>query len=358
MTLEIGSEFWLNETDISYENKNHNWFHLNINHILTSSGRSAISVFLDNIGTHINNKVALLPSYICSSVIDPFLQKGYECLFYDISLNLEPDINSINSYDFNRIGVFLHLGYYGFNTNKIIEPIIQKLNDTKTIVVEDITHTMFSNYDSLSKSKYCVASLRKWLPLPSGGVFISTSPIIEKKYKEHSVYSQIRQEALLIKGKYIISSDYDLKNEYLKLFRNADAILRDDNNCYLIDNVSNNILNNMDIPYLVNKRRSNFNTLLKQIEFNEIIQPVFNSLYEDTCPLFFPVYIKSGRNELRNKLIKKNIYCPIHWPIPQIINTNNYPHSEIIYNHILSIPCDQRYDRMDMEFIAKSILEL
>ena len=71
-------------------------------------------------------------------------------------------------------------------------------------------------------------------------------------------------------------------------------------------------------------------------------------------PLFIPVFINPNRrNDLRRFLIQKNIFCPIHWPLSALHKISEK--SKELYQGELSIICDQRYDRDDMERIAKEI---
>lgn len=51
--------------------------------------------------------------------------------------------------------------------------------------------------------------------------------------------------------------------------------------------------------------------------------------------------------------MSNNIYCPIHWPIPERIMLNN--ETRQVYEEELSLICDQRYGNNDMLRIAKVI---
>ena len=98
--------------------------------------------------------------------------------------------------------------------------------------------------------------------------------------------------------------------------------------------------------------------LLRNIKKSDFLQPLFPSINDDVCPLFFPIVIKEDRNKIKKKLIEEEIYCPIHWPIPVQINMNLFENSRKLYNTELSIPCDQRYDISDMDKIINIINQL
>ena len=75
-----------------------------------------------------------------------------------------------------------------------------------------------------------------------------------------------------------------------------------------------------------------------------------------TAPLYFPIYAKD-REDLQKFLAQRCIYAPLLWPIgeenePHLSETEHY-----IYEHILALPMDQRYDRSDMKRIANVLMQ-
>ena len=69
-----------------------------------------------------------------------------------------------------------------------------------------------------------------------------------------------------------------------------------------------------------------------------------------SAPLYFTIYVQN-RAELQRDLIAAHIYAPVIWPLvveDVLINDT----IKYIYDHILAIPVDQRYDEMDMEKIV------
>ena len=75
---------------------------------------------------------------------------------------------------------------------------------------------------------------------------------------------------------------------------------------------------------------------------------------ENDCPLFVPILVEN-RNELRKYLISKNIYCPVHWPISSLHKLSD--EERYIYDHEISLVCDQRYNLEDMDYICECIKE-
>jgi len=163
-----------------------------------------------------------------------------------------------------------------------------------------------------------------------------------------------RLKAMILKSQYINNIREINKNLILNLFRESEDILDNYYDSSEIDDISLEILNTIDIDFIINKRKKNYLYLLNHMENLENIEVIFKELKDEICPFFFPIYVKNDRDKLREKLIKENIYCPIHWEKPLILN-NKEMQSNYIYDHILSIPCDQRYGIDEMKKIVEVI---
>lgn len=346
--MEIGSEFWLD--NIPTENKSNvpGWIEKFGDTVLTSSGRGAISLLLQEAQPKL--KTALLPAYTCNSVILPFIAQGYTCYFYDTNTDLTPDLKSIAA--LGDVGIFLHMGYYGFPTNSGILDVVKRFKTESTIIVEDITHTLFSDYRRFKENDYYIASIRKWMALPSGGFLASPNRVIKSILQHNEVFAGIRKEALLVKSRYISNTEKALKHQYLDLFAKGEAVLDSDIEPYHIDAISKEIISILNVNGLKDRRMTNFKILSEGLKDVKCIEPVFNDLPENVCPFFYPIYINEKRNEVRQKLIEQNIYCPIHWPVPEQIEGKHFRNAANIYNTMLSIPCDQRYEVQDMKRVV------
>jgi dTDP-4-amino-4,6-dideoxygalactose transaminase len=120
-----------------------------------------------------------------------------------------------------------------------------------------------------------------------------------------------------------------------------------------MSNISKTILNAVDFNNIISKRRMNFKYLLSSFENLDKIEILFNNLKEGICPIGFPI-IATKRDALREYLINSNIYCPIHWLLPEGI-PKKFSYLYHLSNNILTIPCDQRYSIEDMEIIVRKV---
>ncbi|WP_203332248.1 DegT/DnrJ/EryC1/StrS family aminotransferase [Planococcus beigongshangi] len=348
MTREIGSEFWLENMPENSICNSPNFLgeYKNIN--LTSSGRGAITLLLQQIKP--KRKSALLPAYICESVIIPFIEMCYECNYYEVDENLIPSIKSIS--EFKDVGVFLHLGYYGFSTNSNLKNVLKSFDENSTIIIEDVTHSLFSDYERSKFNHFYIGSIRKWFGIPSGG-FLASKGTLSSKLDEKPSFSEKRLEALISKKDYIETGNIELKSRALSQFSEAENNLDEDFYPYKIDSLSYEIINTINEEELIRKRRQNYLILYNGLKEIPYLHHPSLPLDENTCPMFFPVLIeKEYRTVVRGKLAEQGIYCPIHWPVPPQINTDIMDTTKSIYDRILSIPCDQRYGEEDMERIV------
>lgn len=350
--MEIGSEFWTDRNDIpEYSNEMPSWLKKFGNVVLTTSGRGALSLLLDQVKPRV--KKALLPSYICDSVISPFETAGYELTYYDVDKYLKPiDIESIKN---SNIGIFLHMGYFGFPTNKILSDTISSLKSNSVIVIEDVTHTLFSDNDTQIDNDFIIGSIRKWFGTPSGGFLASDKIMNYELFDADNEFINLRGSSLHRKFEYIKSRNKSMKSTYLSGFNRAEKILDEDIKPYKIDHTSEMIIKNFDNKQLQSSRKRNYEFLLKQLSDVDRTEVIFNNLGSDITPMFFPIYVKRNRDKLRQNLIDKEIYCPVHWPIPKQLIGRLNSITKNIYESILSIPCDQRYQIEDMRRITNEI---
>jgi len=350
--MEIGSEFWIDDDSlIKDSNDMPRWLSRFGDVVLTISGRSAISLILDQVKPKVKN--VLLPSYICDSVILPFEKAGYELKYYDVDQHLKPiDIESIKS---SNAGIFLHMGYFGFSTNEILSDTISSLKSESVIIIEDATHTLFSKKHKPIESDFIIGSIRKWFGTPSGGFLASDKVMKFELFDSDKEFINLRRSSLHWKFEYMKSGNKSMKSAYLLGFNRAEQLLDEDIKSYKIDQDSETIIKKLDYKHLQSSRKRNYEFLLKQLSGIDGIEVIFNDLGYDIIPMFFPIYVKRNRDKLRYNLVEKEIYCPVHWAIPKQLNGHLNNITKDIYDSILSIPCDQRYQIEDMRRITNAI---
>jgi len=354
---EIGSEFWFDPQNVmragegmsaflteKFPEANHDCF-------FTLSGRSACQLLLQHVRP--KKKSVLLPEYTCETVIMPFAHAGYDIHFYEVEHDLGIEIGKWRSqYQNTQPGIVLLHPYFGFDTIACVREKYEELKSDGTIVIEDITHSLLSRFPNPIWPDYYVASLRKWLGIPDGGVLIDCSkmvPIIPP-LEHDAFFVDTRTEAFTLKNLFMKGGNKVEKENFLSLFAQADRYLKHSFEPKIMSQMSFRIMENTDWDFIYRQRRVNYHFLETNFKyFHHLLYPVFDSLPELTCPLFMPVWIKTNRYELRSHFIRHHIYPPIHWPVSKYITNNGSTHVNDIYHHCLSIPCDQRYRQEDLQ---------
>ena len=351
---EIGSEFWFEKTNGNHNNLDSEYLSFGSEQKFLFSGRTAIWYVLNDILSKKNIKSAYLPNYICDSVVQPFNDLNLEINYYSVKF-----IDGEVKYEIDKdikADVFVSMSYFGFNATNM-DSIIQAFQKSNIIVIEDITHRLFSNPNHSPAADYFIASLRKWMPLISGGLAIKKNGSFANipLHKPPLKMIKQRREAMLLKRNYLLGNHtYNFeKNKFLALYKAANENLEDNYIGYEIDYESIETLKTYDIEKLIKKRKQNADFLLKNILTLSIIEPLINQFdYEQDCPLFVPVVVRDKlKNSLKNALIENGIYLPTHWPIK---DTNDKELISLV-NSELSLVCDQRYDFEEMKDIIKQI---
>lgn len=330
MKKEIGSEFWnipLIENENSFFNDDIKW---------VISGRAALDLIIKDIKKYKNIKTASLPSWCCESMIQPFINNNIEVAFYPVIFKdnkLYYDIDNLRS------DVLLKIDYFGYETTNVLYD---------GLVINDVTHSLFTSNEH--KGDYVFGSLRKWTGIKTGGfVYKNDKKLIDINLKNSETYYELRKEAMEQKSNYI--EDIINNKDYLKIYGQAEEML---DRMYDYDANINDIndAKHLDIGLIKNIRQENAKVILKHFKD----YAMFKSINNDSCPLFVPIIVPNEkRDELRKYLISNNIYCPVHWPISELHKLTD--EERYIYDNELSLICDQRYNREDMEYMCKHIEE-
>ncbi len=304
---------------------------------LVFSGRTAIETVLMEMPTA---RKAMLPSYCCSSMIEPFRNAGIEVEFYPVIYDngLKADLDISDSTD-----ILLWCNYFGFHTP------MPDLPGFKGAIIEDVTQSLFSDHSCDPRSDFLVASLRKWEPIYCGGYCAARDGKLHSAPKSEPPIEFIgkKSSAMSLKSEFLTDADEDKKSKYLSSFSESNHWLEAHYSGLSIDRWSAGYLSTVDMASQRECRRRNAKVLYDGLK--DAVQFLFPEEKMD-CPLFVPILI-SDRDTVKSGLIERKIYCPSHWPCPEGCVSN-------LYDTELSLVCDQRYNEEDMKREAEAVREL
>ncbi|MEJ8767641.1 hypothetical protein WKU33_17600 [Oceanobacillus sp. HCA-5259] len=342
MVYEIGSQFELDKT-IEVKHQNADWLPNLGDTAFTFSGRTAIELALEDISRTRQVESVYMPSYCCASMVDPFIKKGIDVQYYDVSYCKKTGLKYDIKLD-SKCDIFFAMSYFGLEEFKM-EAAIEVFIKREKVIIEDITHRLLCEQPYSAKAHYCIASLRKWFAVPTGGyVTKSNGTILNKPYLNSDDLVKDKIAAMHEKHQYLQGFNNE-KESFLTKFKKFDQEIGYIDYNHQIDSLSLNIIEHLDIDDIKIKRRKNAAVLYKGLAKFKNIKFLFPEPdLNKYCPLFLPVMLSNEkRNELRKELVENKVYCPVHWPQKKSINN--------IWENELSIICDHRYNELDMKYI-------
>lgn len=284
-----------------------------------------------------------IPLYYCYDVINTIKEQTDIIISFYPDYPLQDDLTIINKLPILDGDVLLRINYFGlryFRSNENI-PIP---------IIEDHSHDVRSYWALHSNADWCIASLRKIIPIPEGGMLWSPkgnnlSLFNLKNTKENQQIAKDRWLAMQMKHDYL-NGQMRGKDIFRKLYVKTEMQFESAKPS-LIDNKSREFINRFDIDSWQEVKHHNW-ILLRSLISNklQIIEPENKS-----CNMFSLIVLFESeyrRNIIRKKLIEHSVYPAILWQVP------NDALSEIknFSNHMLSIHCDGRYNENEIRQLA------
>lgn len=352
--MEIGSIFEIDLIDL-FENKNQEFFLPFMEnkkydyHYFFNTGRSAIEYLLKQISSKDENKKILLPSFNCASVIDAVKRANIDYDFYTITEDFQIDIDSINEKLDENVQFIYIIQYFGGYQSQESYDFLKKLQLEQTIIIEDLSHALYTKHEKfIGFGDYVLGSIRKWLPIPDGAFLSSKKEIpkahIENGYNEYTFNYLVAQ---LMKKEYLSNRNLD-KHQFLSLNQKAIKSLFTDYTIRNITELSLNYIHSYDMNYVMERRLKNYYYLNEKTKKISFLKPVI-SLKEGQIPFGYVVFCEK-RDMLLKHLINNNVYCNVHWRLQEEVQKSDRV-CNMISKKILTIPCDQRYGKTEMDYI-------
>jgi dTDP-4-amino-4,6-dideoxygalactose transaminase len=324
-----------------------------------ASGRDALHWIIAALGLDPGSQV-LLPAYLCESVVKPFVASGMRVVFYGITRDLRVDTADLARKLSPETKILLYIHYFGFPLELPSEVIIAA--GTQVITVEDSSHALLSRLDRLPiRGDIEFASYRKLLPIPNGAVASWNAQRLPHLKPVRSRFSVQNLEAIsfrcaggLFKGLWLQSPWVYPKGTFRWLFFRSDTLLDAYPKPAGMSAISRHLLGRIDLERVIQARQQNFRYLLARLGGRDDLRPMYASLPQEVCPLGFPV-LAEDRDGLARHLINHQIYPPVHWALPRVVDRGEFPEAWAVSDRILTIPIDQRYTVEDMARIVSVI---
>lgn len=306
------------------------------------SGRHAIKYVIDTIALEQDITTFWIPEYYCQHVAKWLITNYKNIKTYPVNPLNNNDLIEGDKF-MQPNDVILINNFWGVSQCNF------QCSTKQITVIEDHSHGWLSNACKNSTADFCIASLRKSVPAPLGG--IAWKPNGDKlKNIKLSTLNTFNEIWNTIDGSMAMKTKYEntgfknetLKNDFLKLVYEAENIMHHNFDLAALNNSHENVINNyLKIDYLKFKEK-NFNTLLNALNSSNAFKIVTNNSTPFGLTLHFNDF--SVMSSFKNYLVKNNIYPSLLWPD----NITDY-------GYFLNIHIDYRYSEIEMKHISNII---
>ena len=316
------------------------WKFLDESNLFLANGRSGIYILIDRL----EPANVWMPSYLCSTMLEVVDEKKTNLRLYEVNYNLQ--VSSTEWIDRIQTGdIVVLIDYFGFPLDSNTATLAKKQG---AWVLEDACQALLSEHVG-QYSDFILFSPRKFIGVPDGGIVVSCCDVrfdnIELKPAPMSWWLKVLEAAINRRE----FDRYGGQRRWYQLFRETETSAP--YGYIAMSDVSKKLLLNcFDYSQIAQQRVENYSILLHKLKNIAL----FCSLPKGTVPLGFPVRHQQ-RNRVRESLFQKQIYPPVHWTIDSVV-PEGFQESRRLADNIMTLLCDQRYDKHDMKRMTKIIL--
>ena len=310
-------------------------------HSLWGSGRDAIRGLLEWGRDEFGWQRMLMPSYFCQDVVGSTTRSAHVELYH-----WAPTESRRDPVEPDRSDVVFVPAMFG------VPPAVAVSGDG--VLVEDHSHDLLASHAFASRADYAIASLRKTLPLPDGGVLwspagreIPASPMMTPAHGEAVLQ---RLSAMTLKQLYLAGADVN-KDGYRAVGIEGERRLAA-GPISGISSFSEARLDSLPVDSWREIRAANLGTLRAALAADDRLEWLdvpFSAiaLFED----------HATRESVRQALIASRIYPSVLWPLDQpAVSWIPAEHVELS-RRMLSIHVDHRYSAEDMLHVSGALRE-
>ncbi len=350
---DIGSIFPLYDPDLEKMNSS-TAFQVKDNIILYSLCREALLEIAESFPE--KERKVLLPAYTCDTVINPFKQASWDCVYFPVDKHLRINVAQVRAlYEKTPVSLMVVHPYFGMDLDNTEQSLLKELHEDGCKIVVDLTQCLFSN-QVLDFVDYYVGSYRKWYEVPDGGYLRSNNAIrsFVQPMEENEAFVSLQADSMYLRGLYFETGNEMVKSISRRLNKMAVEMTDNDIRVHAMAASSLALMKEVDMDRCQQQRKENYHYLFHHLDEIEELEFVCIELKEvTTAPLYYTFYVHD-RQALQASLAAEHIYAPVIWPLPmdEVLIDDTI---RTIYGTILAIPIDQRYDLNDMKKIVETI---
>lgn len=324
--------------------------------LLFGSGRDAFRSLIC-FGQHNRGwKRLWIPSYFCQEVASALMTTMIDLCVYAEAPGDE--LQYYSGIGIRQNDVFLKINLFGIG--KI--PDYSQLRLQGIEVIEDHTHDIGSDWAWKSSADWCVASLRKVLPVPDGGVIWSPVncelPQGIPATDQRKTASLSKMAGMVLKSQYLSGHNIE-KDVFRRLLLEGEDHIADGEISGMTE-WTRNLIKTFPVDEWRQRKLTNYKVLCEKLRGIPLLKVLNGSTSSNCCPFSAILLFDSQKQKdyVRTGLIDANIYPAVLWSLDEP-EVKGIPDEHIkLSRRMLSIHCDMRYDEKDMQNVANVIRKL
>lgn len=320
---------------------------------LYGSGRDALRALLAWGRAMHGPRQLWIPSYYCQDVVASLLIAGVDGAVYRDG---PTEVAGEAAVEASSGDVVLRVNYFGLRG---VPPVGASAMKDGVEIIEDHTHDPWSEWAWQSEADWCIASLRKTLPIPDGGVLWSPRghmlPPSAPVTPERVGASAEKLTAMVLKNFYL-SGRTVAKESFRRLAVAGESriALGDVSGMTLW---TKNLLSTLPINAWRKTRTTNHRVVTDAFERLDWLSVLPREPGREVCPFSAVLVFKSEAlcGFVRRRLIEAQVYPAILWPLNEPILDGVPEDHRGLSRRSLSIACDMRYNEPEMVRVASLI---
>jgi dTDP-4-amino-4,6-dideoxygalactose transaminase len=330
-----------------------------------TSGRTGLKLIARGLKTS-QSATALLPSYLCESMVQPFLEEDVDVHFYDVDIDLTIDSEDLlRRADSIHPTMVLFVNYFGFPVSDRESETLNRIKEQSWLIEDCAQGSLVEQEEPIvgEIGHFVLTSFRKYLPVPDGGLVINRTDVdLPRLLPDTDAFVRYELLGKFLRHEFIHGGleEPEVEQAYLTFFKNAEGRLNDHIPLHSMSEISEKLLRRINLSSVMDRRRSNFSYLLRAFDEEPLCSigtPLLNDLPGGVSPLVFPILVSEERRDaLRKHLLGMGVFCPVHWPLPKEVKASEFEQAGQLSRGILGLPIDQRYDENDMGSLTERLL--
>lgn len=311
---------------------------------VVGSGRVALGLVIENGVQHRGWRRLWVPSYFCEDVMDYLKGLNIALARYPCG----PWGEDCQPYG-SPGDVLLRVNYFGWGIPPLTRPFEGE-------ILEDHTHNPSAGQQSTAD--FVVASLRKVLPLPEGGLYWSPIghpvPPAPPTMPTHNAAVLARLAAMALKRAYLggFGDEHEKQRvREIELATEAQLLVGESS---AITDWTYLMLSRMSLREGAAIRSRNHQALARQLKECEDVRLLGPQRCREPMTAVIELLSRPVRDAVRAQLIARKVYPAVLWPVPEC-SLETTSAASVYSSRVLMLHVDSRYSVDDMERVGTEV---